>query len=173
MKAPFPRFEDIGSTEEGASLVMDGSDVTKPIARKLQLIDVDSPTKEVGVNYNLFDLSFRLDYVGGNGNGDISDYMNVSWGEHTVKGERILLDHLTRTWQDRQGDGPGIGKIVGSALLGPLGGLIGEGVDKRASGVSKKIDGITDGSPMDVVMNIVSLGARFVSLPYWWVDSGG
>jgi hypothetical protein len=172
MKAPFPRFEDIGSTEEGTSLVMDGSDVRKPIARKLQLIDVDSPTKQMGVNYNLFDLSFRLDYVGGNGNGDISDYMNVQWGEHTVKGERILLNNLTRTWQDRQG-GPGIGETIGNSFLGPLGGLIGGGVDKWASGVSKKIDGIADGSPTDVVMNIVSLGARFVSLSFWWVDGDG
>lgn len=61
LKVPFPRFE-AGDSKAGIALVMSTAETTKPVLEKITPLQVDN--EPLKVNYNLHDLSFRLDTVG-------------------------------------------------------------------------------------------------------------
>ncbi|VUC31602.1 unnamed protein product [Clonostachys rosea] len=97
LKAPFPRFEELGSAQ-GMSLVMSPASNTNPILQTFMVRDPSKPSGSEEVAYNLFDLSFRMDFVGRNGNGEVFDYMNVPADDDTFN-SRVDLE---REWTDPQ-----------------------------------------------------------------------
>jgi hypothetical protein len=64
LKVPFPRFEH--SSSNGMALVMSTAATTAPIIETVKILPTASEAAggEVSRNYNLHDLSFRLDAVG-------------------------------------------------------------------------------------------------------------
>jgi hypothetical protein len=76
LKAPYPRFEPAHLWNHGASLVMSPISSTRPAT---QLLQVNSPYPGQpfkDYNTNIFDITFRLDSVGNDGDGEIDDYMD-------------------------------------------------------------------------------------------------
>ncbi|RKK69622.1 hypothetical protein BFJ69_g12564 [Fusarium oxysporum] len=77
-KVPFPRFE--GMLSDYMAVLMSTALTTDPIIEKIKVLDGYNQEKP----YNLHDLSFRVDMVGNDGNGDKNDYANLtatSWQE--------------------------------------------------------------------------------------------
>lgn len=97
MKAPFPRFEELDSPQ-GMSLVMSTASNTNPILQTFMVRDPSKPSGQEEVAYNLFDLSFRMDFVGRNGNGEVFDYMNVPGDDDTFD-SRV---DLVREWDEQE-----------------------------------------------------------------------
>ncbi|KAL5586769.1 hypothetical protein FOBRF1_016639 [Fusarium oxysporum] len=93
-KVPFPRFEDMLS--DYMAVLMSTALTTDPIIEKIKILDGYNQEKP----YNLHDLSFRVDLVGNDGNGDKDDYANLtatSWQELDQKlspGEKSLGNML-------------------------------------------------------------------------------
>ncbi|KAG7294218.1 hypothetical protein NEMBOFW57_004288 [Staphylotrichum longicolle] len=115
---PYPRFEK-SDDNSGISLVLSRLHLG---ARRPAL--QDPPTKEEGpgpdkeVNYNLFDLTFRMDCVGNDGVGDAADFMNVITEAHEERRE-------THTWDGNGGNPYGLvpfgspAAMLAGVLLGP------------------------------------------------------
>ncbi|KAH7470150.1 hypothetical protein FOMA001_g14856 [Fusarium oxysporum f. sp. matthiolae] len=77
-KVPFPRFE--GMLSDYMAVLMSTALTTDPVIEKIKVLDGYNQEKP----YNLHDLSFRVDMVGNDGNGDKNDYANLtatSWQE--------------------------------------------------------------------------------------------
>ncbi|RKK36498.1 hypothetical protein BFJ66_g12930 [Fusarium oxysporum f. sp. cepae] len=77
-KVPFPRFE--GMLSDYMAVLMSTALTTDPIIEKIKVLDGYNQEKP----YNLHDLSFRVDMVGNDGDGDKNDYANLtatSWQE--------------------------------------------------------------------------------------------
>ncbi|EXM14354.1 Membrane attack complex component/perforin (MACPF) domain [Fusarium oxysporum f. sp. vasinfectum] len=93
-KVPFPRFE--GMLSDYMAVIMSAALTTDPIIEKIKVLDGYNQEKP----YNLHDLSFRVDLVGNDGNGDKNDYANLtatSWQELDQKllpGEKLLGNML-------------------------------------------------------------------------------
>ncbi|KAH7154579.1 hypothetical protein DER46DRAFT_578414 [Fusarium sp. MPI-SDFR-AT-0072] len=93
-KAPFPRFE--GMLSDYMAALMSTALTTDPIIEKFKVLDGYNQEKP----YNLHDLTFRVDLVGNDGNGDKNDYANLaatSWQELDQKlspGEKLLGNML-------------------------------------------------------------------------------
>ncbi|KAI7762618.1 hypothetical protein LZL87_008964 [Fusarium oxysporum] len=93
-KAPFPRFE--GMLSDYMAVLMSTALTTDPIIEKIKVLDGYNQEKP----YNLHDLTFRVDLVGNDGNGDKNDYANLaatSWQELDQKlspGEKLLGNML-------------------------------------------------------------------------------
>ncbi|KAG7404937.1 hypothetical protein Forpe1208_v014673 [Fusarium oxysporum f. sp. rapae] len=93
-KAPFPRFE--GMLSDYMAAPMSTALTTDPIIEKIKVLDGYNQEKP----YNLHDLTFRVDLVGNDGNGDKNDYANLaatSWQELDQKlspGEKLLGNML-------------------------------------------------------------------------------
>ncbi|SCO90231.1 uncharacterized protein FRV6_14359 [Fusarium oxysporum] len=93
-KVPFPRFE--GMLSDYMAVLMSTALTTDPIIEKIKVLDGYNQEKP----YNLHDLSFRVDLVGNDGNGDKNDYANLtatSWQELDQKllpGEKLLGNML-------------------------------------------------------------------------------
>ncbi|KAI5790047.1 hypothetical protein FPQ18DRAFT_306753 [Pyronema domesticum] len=78
LKLPYPGFQNLKS-EFGSSMVLSPDDKKVPVVQNINLLkrDTDGKTIVPGQNsYSLFDLSFRLDSVDNNGEGDALDFMN-------------------------------------------------------------------------------------------------
>ncbi|KAJ4243310.1 hypothetical protein NW762_014835 [Fusarium torreyae] len=82
LKIPFPRFESMNSGDIG--LLMSPALTTDPIIDKL---NVCTWTK----SYNLHDVTFRVDLVGNNGEGDKNDYANIDGdkGKDLINRQRV------------------------------------------------------------------------------------
>lgn len=93
LKMPYPRFENTSDTC-GISLVMSAALTADPIVQtfKVRRSQDEGPGPDNDVNYNLHDVAFRMDYVGNEGAGDSSDFMNVVTAPHEEKRE-------THTWE--------------------------------------------------------------------------
>ncbi|EXL92085.1 hypothetical protein FOIG_14750 [Fusarium odoratissimum NRRL 54006] len=93
-KVPFPRFE--GMLSDYMAVLMSTALTTDPIIEKIKILDGYNQEKP----YKLHDLSFRVDLVGNDGNGDKNDYANLtatSWQELDQKlspGEKSLGNML-------------------------------------------------------------------------------
>ncbi|QGJ00606.1 hypothetical protein CEK26_002050 [Fusarium fujikuroi] len=93
-KVPFPRFESMSS--DYIALLMSTALTTDPIIDKIKVLDGFNQEKP----YNFHDLTFRVDLVGNDGNGDKDDYANLattSWQELDQKlspGEKLLSNML-------------------------------------------------------------------------------
>ncbi|KLP01968.1 uncharacterized protein Y057_7813 [Fusarium fujikuroi] len=93
-KVPFPRFESMSS--DYIALLMSTALTTDPIIDKIKVLDGFNQEKP----YNFHDLTFRVDLVGNDGNGDKDDYANLattSWQELDQKlspGEKLLGNML-------------------------------------------------------------------------------
>ncbi|KNB19024.1 hypothetical protein FOXG_16478 [Fusarium oxysporum f. sp. lycopersici 4287] len=93
-KVPFLRFE--GMLSDYMAVLMSTALTTDPIIEKIKVLDGYNQEKP----YNLHDLSFRVDMVGNDGNGDKNDYANLtatSWQELDQKlspGEKLLGNML-------------------------------------------------------------------------------
>ncbi|WKT51478.1 Membrane attack complex component/perforin (MACPF) domain [Fusarium oxysporum f. sp. vasinfectum] len=93
-KVPFPRFE--GMLSDYMAVLMSTALTTDPIIEKIKVLDGYNQEKP----YNLHDMSFRVDLVGNDGNGDKNDYANLtatSWQELDQKllpGEKLLGNML-------------------------------------------------------------------------------
>ncbi|KAJ4081819.1 hypothetical protein NW761_010364 [Fusarium oxysporum] len=93
-KVPFPQFE--GMLSDYMAVIMSAALTTDPIIEKIKVLDGYNQEKP----YNLHDLSFRVDLVGNDGNGDKNDYANLtatSWQELDQKllpGEKLLGNML-------------------------------------------------------------------------------
>ncbi|KAG4293310.1 hypothetical protein FPRO06_12798 [Fusarium proliferatum] len=93
-KVPFPRFESMSS--DYIALLMSTALTTDPIIDKIKVLDGFTQEKP----YNFHDLTFRVDLVGNDGNGDKDDYANLattSWQELDQKlshGEKLLGNML-------------------------------------------------------------------------------
>jgi hypothetical protein len=78
------------------AVLMSTALTTDPIIEKIKVLDGYNQEKP----YNLHDLSFRVDMVGNDGNGDKNDYANLtatSWQELDQKlspGEKLLGNML-------------------------------------------------------------------------------
>ncbi|OIW28572.1 hypothetical protein CONLIGDRAFT_617447 [Coniochaeta ligniaria NRRL 30616] len=119
LKMPYPRFEK-SADNAGISLVMSAALTTEPVVQSFKV----RRTKDEGVgpdkdvNYNLFDVPFRMDYVGNDGVGDAADFMNVVTDAHEERTE-------THTW-DGRGNNPyslvpfgSPAAMLAGVLLGP------------------------------------------------------
>ncbi|EWZ29802.1 hypothetical protein FOZG_16671 [Fusarium oxysporum Fo47] len=92
-KVPFPRFE--GMLSDYMAVLMSTALTTDPIIEKIKVLDGYNQEKP----YNLHDLSFRVDMVGNDGNGDKNDYANLtatSWQEldQKLSPEEKLLGNM-------------------------------------------------------------------------------
>lgn len=76
LKAPFPRFEALDDPQ-GMSLVLSPDATKEPFLKKLTLREPSKPGGSEEVAYNLFDLTFRLDFVPANGQAEAYEYMDV------------------------------------------------------------------------------------------------
>ncbi|KAF5989015.1 hypothetical protein FBULB1_1170 [Fusarium bulbicola] len=89
-KVPFPRFESMSS--DYMAVLMSPALTTDPIIEKIKVLDGFNQEK----TYNFHDLTFRVDIVGNDGNGDENDYANLAattWQELDKKltpGEKLL-----------------------------------------------------------------------------------
>ncbi|KAF5602069.1 uncharacterized protein FSUBG_7904 [Fusarium subglutinans] len=90
LKVPFPRFESMSS--DYMAVLMSPALTTDPIIEKIKVLDGFNQEK----TYNFHDLTFRVDLVGNDGNGDKNDYANLAattWEELDKKltpGEKLL-----------------------------------------------------------------------------------
>ncbi|KAM0543698.1 hypothetical protein ACHAPJ_012147 [Fusarium lateritium] len=107
LKAPFPRFEGF-SDQQGMSMLLSTAKNTEPFLHLVTVLDRSAPKGLKDVTYNLFDLTFRLDYVGGPG--ELIDYMDASYFEVYEKYRETILDE---TKSDEQSVGGVLNRMVG------------------------------------------------------------
>ncbi|KAF2108744.1 hypothetical protein BDV96DRAFT_504130 [Lophiotrema nucula] len=123
MKVPYPRFENAKS-ETGISIVMSAAATKDPIVEKIKVRptgSAESGTQEI--NYNLHDLTFRLDHVGNNGIGDAADYMNVNAEGHSESYQTKILNSASQHTEPPMQtlmNSAGPEAIIAGALLGPV-----------------------------------------------------
>jgi hypothetical protein len=119
LKMPYPRFEK-SADNAGISLVMSPALTSEPVVQtfKVRRTKDEGPGPDKDVNYNLFDASFRIDYVGNDGLGDAADFMNVVTDAHEERRE-------THTWDGRGSNPYGLvpfgspAAMLAGVLLGP------------------------------------------------------
>ncbi|KAF2994067.1 hypothetical protein E8E13_002474 [Curvularia kusanoi] len=92
-----------GHDKNGAAMIMSGDGGSKPL---LSLVEV-VPHKDVWDNkitYNLFDVTFRIDVLGNNVLGELSDYMTAGLDQTTCKVIEKETKSKTTSWSeiDRQ-----------------------------------------------------------------------
>ncbi|KAF5588626.1 hypothetical protein FPANT_6544 [Fusarium pseudoanthophilum] len=105
-KVPFPRFESLSS--DYMAVLMSTALTTDPIIDKIK-VRYGSNNQER--SYNFHDLTFRVDLVGNDGNGDKDDYANLaatSWQELDQK-----FTFLERLMEHRQASPVIIGGVLG------------------------------------------------------------
>ncbi|KAA8897742.1 hypothetical protein FN846DRAFT_816632 [Sphaerosporella brunnea] len=79
LKLPFPGFQN-QTNNHGASMVLSTDDKKEPVPQTIATLGDEKKT-----SYSLYDLCFRLDSVGNNGDGDALDFMNCPDAKsHTV-----------------------------------------------------------------------------------------
>lgn len=83
LKVPFPRFEGLGD-KQGLSLLLSPESSTDPFLQRLNLRGENGKGTVPG-SFNLFDLTFRLDYVSHGGKIEAADYMNVAHPDDSFK----------------------------------------------------------------------------------------
>ncbi|KAI3326737.1 hypothetical protein HD806DRAFT_520475 [Xylariaceae sp. AK1471] len=79
LKLPYPRLEP-SADNGGISLVMHPALTSDPIVDSFRVRRslAEGPGPDLSFNYNLYDVAFRVDVIGGdNGTGDAFDFMNV------------------------------------------------------------------------------------------------
>jgi len=117
LKAPFPRFEPLNDSQ-GISLVMSNASTTNPILQRLTLREQSKPGGTEDVAYNFFDLTFRLDHVGNNGDGEYYDYMNVTRSDDTFDSQIIMQNEwVNHEVQSALGVGTRIGNHVANTYV--------------------------------------------------------
>ena len=139
LKAPYPRFESLTSGDD-MQLVMSTAKTRSPILQTVQVLDRAQKGGVAEVNYNLFDLSFRLDHVGNGGSGEILDYMNSKWEERTVEKE----SRLVRIEQGKQEQGfenvaGALGQKITETVLGAVDRTINQMLDDSGWEIAKNI----------------------------------
>ncbi|MCJ1403207.1 hypothetical protein MMC11_006430 [Xylographa trunciseda] len=149
LKVPHPRFEN-PDADIGIGLVLSTEDALDPVIDNLALIDKSKQDKEVHVNYFMFDLTFRMDSIGNNRNGEVFDYM-ISIAEEQIKTfEKRLLD--TQRWSEKQS----------------VGDLFNRGADNFKNVLSKGVDSLAnsflDGSAMSVAAKMCSTAVMYKPL---------
>lgn len=119
MKMPYPRFEKTGDNA-GISVVMSPALTHEPVAQsfKVRRTRDEGVGPDKDVHYNLFDVSFRMDWVNNEGVGDSGDFMNVVAEPHEERREE-------HTWNG-QGSNPyslvpfgSPAAMLAGVLLGP------------------------------------------------------
>ncbi|KAK3984474.1 hypothetical protein QBC44DRAFT_385726 [Cladorrhinum sp. PSN332] len=147
LKAPFPRFEALDDPQ-GMSLLLSPHSTRDPVLEMLPLRadpKGPDPSKLDEVAYNLFDLTFRLDFVTQVGPG--GDYMNVSTRtqDDTASTVRELLREAKHEEHQSAGD---MVERVGNHIVG-----------KYTKQFDNLGNAIASGSPGDVALNILKTGA--------------
>ncbi|KAI8653043.1 hypothetical protein NCS55_01287800 [Fusarium keratoplasticum] len=105
LKAPFPRFEAL-NYPQGMSLVLSSAATKDPILTKLTLREPSAPGGSEQVAYNLFDLTFRLDFVPANGQVEAYEYMDVVREDDTyVSLTELRTKYKVRVAQPEDGIG--------------------------------------------------------------------
>lgn len=105
LKAPFPRFEALNDPQ-GMSLVLSSAATKDPILTKLTLREPSAPGGSEQVAYNLFDLTFRLDFVPANGQVEAYEYMDVVREDDTyVSLTELRTKYKVRVAQPEDGIG--------------------------------------------------------------------
>ncbi|WAO95448.1 Hypothetical protein NCS54_01307100 [Fusarium falciforme] len=103
LKAPFPRFEALDDPQ-GMSLVLSSAATKDPILTKLKLREPSAPGGSEQVAYNLFDLTFRLDFVPANGQVEAYEYMDMVREDDTyaslteLRTKYKVISHVTNTF---------------------------------------------------------------------------
>jgi hypothetical protein len=139
LKAPFPRFEAL-SSPQGMTMVMSTASTTNPVLQTMYLRDT---TKLIGIEevaFNLFDLTFRLDYVGNDGNGEFGDYMNILKSEDSYTIQTDLVHTTVVSKKQTFGD------MADRARTNLL--------NSYSSQFDKTVDTFSKGSPWDVVREV-------------------
>lgn len=119
LKMPYPRFEK-SDDNSGISLVLSPAFTSEPVVQpfRIRRTKEEGPGPDKEVNYNLFDLTFRMDCVGNDGVGDAADFMNVVTEPHEERRE-------THTWDGNGGNPYGLvplgspAAMLAGVLLGP------------------------------------------------------
>ncbi|KAM0425767.1 hypothetical protein ACHAPT_009017 [Fusarium lateritium] len=94
LKAPFPRFEALDDPQ-GMSLLLSPGATKDPFLKKLKVREPSKAEGSEDVAYNLFDLTFRLDFVAGNGQTEAYEYMDVVREDDTYESLRDLRTNYT------------------------------------------------------------------------------
>ncbi|KAJ5653740.1 hypothetical protein N7490_000743 [Penicillium lividum] len=94
LKVPYPRFEPLNFPT--ISLIMSSVLSKDPVLQPLEIRALANEAKPKVSVYNLHDLTFRLDLVGNEGQGDSKDFMNVVAGASRKETIERISEKTTR-----------------------------------------------------------------------------
>lgn len=123
LKVLYPRFETAASAcDGGTSLVLSPALTEDPVVQtyNVRRMQEEGEEDELQMNYILFDLSFRVDYVGNDGFGDSEDFMNMVTDAHAEVGRDIKRqdgDQFSSTTMLAVGTPQA---VLAGVLLGPM-----------------------------------------------------
>ncbi|TGJ82963.1 hypothetical protein E0Z10_g5810 [Xylaria hypoxylon] len=120
LKMPYPRFEPT-SDNSGISLVLHSALTSDPILQSLQVrrTHVEGPGPDSNITYTLYDVPFRVDYVGDDGAGDAQDFMNVVTDGHEERSKESTSLYYPPARPAKMVRGSAM-DVIGGGLIGGL-----------------------------------------------------
>ncbi|KAG9495541.1 hypothetical protein J7337_013790 [Fusarium musae] len=143
LKSPFPRFEGL-TAKQGASMLLSTVSDTDPVLEGLKVLNSSASQGTQNVTYNLFDLSFRLDFVGNNGSGEALDYMNVAFSEMSQVKETKLK---SEEYEQKDQSALDVGKRMGARVI-----------NSHLDQIQNLANAVSKGSAVDVMRETVKTG---------------